>query len=346
MPGFMTHYILGIKLYQEIPENTLKESIHSHKNLFRLGLQGPDFLFVHPRAAIGKKGKNIGSRIHEEKVNDFFCNMLLRAEEERNTLKKEMAIAYISGFLCHYIFDSTMHPYIYDAAGFDPYEPNSSAVSGAHAHLETLLDTWLIQYYKGRKSFQVRKAAIVVQLSLKEAEFLGRFLSESINRTYYQGTGEKYGTTEKFVKNALILYRITCDLFHDTTGRKRRVLEGVERYTWKYPLVSSLIYPGRDPDKVEIMNLNHRVWSNPWDRSVVSTDSMFDLYKKAQDMGKKIFQAFEEYLQPFYEGKEIERKREQLLSIIGDKSYHSGLDCGIHINDWKIGEEQDGKEKQ
>ena len=31
MPGFMTHYILGIKLYQEIPENTLKESIHSHK---------------------------------------------------------------------------------------------------------------------------------------------------------------------------------------------------------------------------------------------------------------------------------------------------------------------------
>lgn len=253
--------------------------------------------------------------------------MLQQAEQEKNSLKKEMAIAYISGFICHYIFDSTMHPYIYDTAGFDPYEPNSSAVSGAHAHLETLLDTWLIQYYKGRKSFKVRKAAIVVQLSLKEAEFLVRFLSESINQTYYRGKGEKYGTTESFVKNALILYRITCDLFHDTTGRKRRILEGLENRTWKYPLVSSLIYPGRDPDKEEIMNLNHRKWSNPWDRSVISTDSMFDLYKKAQVMGRRIFEAFEEYLIPFYEGCEIEEKRKQLLCIIGNQSYHSGLDC-------------------
>ena len=327
MPGFMTHYILGIKLYQEIPENKLKESIHSHKNLFRLGLQGPDFLFVHPRAAIGKKGKHIGSRIHEEQVNEFFRMMLYQAEEEQNSLKKEMAIAYISGFVCHYIFDSTMHPYIYDTAGFDPYEPNSSAVSGAHAHLETLLDTWLIQYYKGRKSFKVRKAAIVVQLSLKEANFLIRFLSDSINRTYYRGGEEKYGTTEKFVKNALILYRITCDLFHDTTGRKRKILEGVERYTWKYPLVSSLIYPGREPDKDEIMNLSHREWFNPWDRSVVSTESLFDLYKKSNDLGRKIFAAFEEYLEPFYEGKCLDKEREKLLETIGDRSYHSGLKC-------------------
>lgn len=327
MPGFMTHYILGIKLYQEIPENTLKESIHSHKNLFRVGLQGPDFLFVHPRAAFGKKGKHIGSRLHEERVNAFFSSMLKQAEEEKNSLKKEMAVAYISGFLCHYIFDSTMHPYIYDTAGFDPYEPNSSAVRGAHAHLETLLDTWLIQYYKGRKRFKVRKAAIVVQLSMKEADFLVHFLSESINRTYYPESQEKYGTTEKFVKNALILYRITCDLFHDTTGRKRRVLEGVERHTLKYPLISSLIYPGKIPVKEEIMNLGHRQWSNPWDRSVVSAESLLDLYKKSREMGREIFCAYEDYLESFYEGKELDETRTHLLSVIGNKSYHSGLDC-------------------
>ena len=239
MPGFMTHYILGIKLYQEIPGEYFEGKYPQPQKFISCGPAGAGFFICSSAGCFWKKGKHIGSRLHEEKVNAFFHSMLRQAEEEKNSLKKEMAIAYIGGFLCHYIFDSTMHPYIYDTAGFDPYEPNSSAVRGAHAHLETLLDTWLIQYYKGRKRFKVRKAAIVVQLSMKEADFLVRFLSESINRTYYKGSREKYGTTEKFVKNALILYRITCDLFHDTTGRKRRVLEGVERHTLKYPLVSS-----------------------------------------------------------------------------------------------------------
>ena len=57
MPGFMTHYILGIKMYQDIPDTLLKESIHRHKNLFRLGLQGPDFLFAYPRDCHRKKGE-------------------------------------------------------------------------------------------------------------------------------------------------------------------------------------------------------------------------------------------------------------------------------------------------
>ena len=327
MPGFMTHYILGIKMYQDIPDTLLKESIHRHKNLFRLGLQGPDFLFAYPRTVIGKKGNHIGSRLHKEKVNLFFENMLTMACEERERENKEMAVSYISGFLCHYILDSTMHPYIYDVAGYDPYAPNSNEVNGAHTQLENLLDTWLIQYYKGKKSLKVRKAAIVVQLTLRETNFLVRFFSASVNGAYYKGSQSKYATTETFIRHALTFYRITCDLFHDTTGRKRRVMEGVERHTWKYPFVSPLIYPGKDPDIEAIMNLNHWRWSNPWDRSRVSSESFLDLYQKAQAEGTKIFASLNAYLEPFYAGEDVADRKGQLLAVIGNRSYHSGLDC-------------------
>ena len=47
MPGFTTHYLLGIKTYKDIPENKLKSIISKHQWLYLLGLQGPDMFFYN-----------------------------------------------------------------------------------------------------------------------------------------------------------------------------------------------------------------------------------------------------------------------------------------------------------
>lgn len=51
MPGFMTHYLFGVKNLQQIRQNgecrTLLESIDRNKTVFQLGLQGPDIFFYH-----------------------------------------------------------------------------------------------------------------------------------------------------------------------------------------------------------------------------------------------------------------------------------------------------------
>ena len=41
MPGFTTHYILGMKAYNDMPQNNLKFIIAKYRWLYQLGLQGP-----------------------------------------------------------------------------------------------------------------------------------------------------------------------------------------------------------------------------------------------------------------------------------------------------------------
>ena len=39
MPGFTTHYILGMKAYNDLPNNQLKYIIAKYRWLYQLGLQ-------------------------------------------------------------------------------------------------------------------------------------------------------------------------------------------------------------------------------------------------------------------------------------------------------------------
>lgn len=46
MPGFTTHYVLGMKAYNDMPQNNLKFIIAKYRWLYQLGLQGPDMFFI------------------------------------------------------------------------------------------------------------------------------------------------------------------------------------------------------------------------------------------------------------------------------------------------------------
>ena len=47
MPGFTTHYVLGMKAYNDMPQNNLKFIIAKYRWLYQLGLQGPDMFFYN-----------------------------------------------------------------------------------------------------------------------------------------------------------------------------------------------------------------------------------------------------------------------------------------------------------
>ena len=47
MPGFTTHYIFGMKAYNDMPFTPLKHTIAKYRWLYQLGLQGPDMFFYN-----------------------------------------------------------------------------------------------------------------------------------------------------------------------------------------------------------------------------------------------------------------------------------------------------------
>ena len=46
MPGFTTHYIFGMKAYNDMPNSALKHIVAKYRWLYQLGLQGPDMFFT------------------------------------------------------------------------------------------------------------------------------------------------------------------------------------------------------------------------------------------------------------------------------------------------------------
>lgn len=353
LPGFTTHYIFGLKAFFQLPDCVLKSIISNHKDLFRLGLQGPDIFFCHPKAAIGTNQRNVGSQMHELKVNEYFENCLDLIETLQDN-QQEMAIAYVAGFFCHYVFDSVMHPYIYSRVGYVPnLKKGAGQISGAHAQLETMIDNWLLQYYKGDEAKKFRKI-FTVMLPQKKIEFVAQFLSKTINETYYKDyqilqsvkredgklyqkrffykNGNPYRITEQFIINTLRFFRIETNALHDETGRKKKYIELIERHTIKYPLLSAMILSGEKPDKRHIFNLDHEVWENPWNPSIQSKESLVDLFEESKVRCESILHYFNSYLDALQSSKEYGALKMLLLISIGNNSYHSGLDCASHDN--------------
>ena len=68
------------------------------ENCFLIGLHGPDIFFY-------ERWNKIARKMHQEKANTFF-------EKAQDIIQSEAQLAYILGFICHYLLDSQMHPYI------------------------------------------------------------------------------------------------------------------------------------------------------------------------------------------------------------------------------------------
>ena len=113
--------------------------------------------------------------------------------------------------------------------------------------------------------------------------------------------------------------------FADPTGRKKVGVNAVESLFLKNPIVSQKILSDKLPDINKCFNLEHEMWKNPWNKSVYSTESFQELYKKSVASTKIIFQLFNTEIMPT---RLDETDFHKLLSNIGNYSYHSGLDVG------------------
>lgn len=105
MPTTYAHWAFGRDCIELMPKN-LQKIIHEHRDIYNLGVHGPDILFydlLHPKVT------KTGSDMHNVPVKEFFktCKDEFKVHDE----KAEM-LSYIMGFFTHFILDSTVHGYV------------------------------------------------------------------------------------------------------------------------------------------------------------------------------------------------------------------------------------------
>lgn len=107
MPTTYAHYRLGDAVIQKLPDS-IKKTVLNHRQLFDIGVHGPDIFFYHS-PIIKNDIVKLGQRMHEEAGAVFFARVPSVVHKSQN---KEAHKAFLYGFLCHFAMDVTCHGYI------------------------------------------------------------------------------------------------------------------------------------------------------------------------------------------------------------------------------------------
>ena len=220
MPGFTTHYVLGMKAYNDMPQNNLKFIIAKYRWLYQLGLQGPDMFFYNLPILRHRDHRNVGSYMHEHHVNYFFRCCFMQLSRIGSRQQREEGLAYMCGFICHYIGDSICHPYVYGRIEYDVNHPGSY-YHGLHAKLENDIDALLLQKYKRKKPSQFNQAATIC-LNGMETQFISQFLSDCINEAFYPlSYKNRYQVTAPMIHAPFWLSVLGAERCQTLTAEKR-----------------------------------------------------------------------------------------------------------------------------
>lgn len=129
MPSIYAHYRFGVQLLETLPAD-VQRTVRRFRQLYDMGLHGPDILFYHdPVLRTGTK--KLGSKFHHQTGKQFFervCRSL-------RLNPSEGAMAYLYGLLAHYALDSLSHPFI---------KRSADQGKATHTQIEVEFDRYLL----------------------------------------------------------------------------------------------------------------------------------------------------------------------------------------------------------
>lgn len=319
MPGFITHLCFGQQAVSQIDNSAVRKNIKLHASSYGLGLQGPDIFFYFVPAYFSKK--NIGSRMHSENVMLFFEALADARDSFKLQEDRDICDAYICGFMGHYTLDIWCHPYIYYRTNhFKAVEQRGGAFDfGNHVSLETDIDHVMLREFKGLRPTKFDYAA-AVRPSDHESDVIATLLSYSINSTF-----SGVSLSKPFIKNAIRNFAVLNHAMCDPTGFKKHVVRRIEQVFFGCATISAMIPSDSKMKFKDPCNKKHHHWSNPWNEESESCQSMFDLFSEATP---EFLEKIDLYSKSTVKNIEKEDKlhyRNQLLSLLSDLSYLSGL---------------------
>jgi hypothetical protein len=320
MPSLITHYLCGEKSISISDSKPVKDIIANHRQAFNLGTQGPDIFFFYGILHLPDSAEvnEIAELIHHEKISLFFHNTLDYMLHKAGSYR-ELLASYLLGFACHYALDCSTHPYINYRSGFlREGEAKTHKYSFYHHKFEKSVDFLMLEREKGVRPSDIRIHKYITVLK-EEARLIGNMYEEVLYKTY--GTGIE---SIKVSKAITYMERIYC-LLRDKNALKSIIFKNLSSHFDWARLAASYIYPNSVPAGMDYLNLNHKPWCLPWDKSVTRTKSFVDLFDVAALESKDLFEIIRRCL---YDNLDIEKAVER----IGNRSFSTGEDCTLKLD--------------
>ncbi len=110
MPSIYAHEKYGMKVCDRLSESE-QAVIRKYPNAYRIGLQGPDFLFFYRAFYINKINQKGVFYHHQD--NFLFMKRAVKVVKKYGINSPQYS--YLLGFVCHFVLDFVCHPYVAEA---------------------------------------------------------------------------------------------------------------------------------------------------------------------------------------------------------------------------------------
>lgn len=301
MPATYTHHVFTKDVYKVI-EKEIQEKIDVP--IFNLFGKSFDILFF-------SKPK-LGIYAHNHDVNAYFAN-IIKYIKKYEYYRDPQVLAYLYGSICHYVLDSTCHPYIYYKSG--KYQMNKKATKkykGLHDWFEYMIDAI---FYQERNHKMIYKSHLKKEIFPK-IQF-HKDLDKIINSVYLDTFGEQNAskTMKKGIKNYQFVFN---HIMMSRFGIKYHIYRLLDKvHITKKCTLANYCYYIKTLD-TSVLNKERNKWYYPVDKKVNYHYSFYDLYdvsiEKARVLINRIHHALDK------DDKEIKK----VLREIGNLSYSTG----------------------
>jgi hypothetical protein len=204
------------------------------------------------------------------------------------------------------------------------YKGKANDYFSRHAYLEMDIDAALLDMKLHLRPRQFYHENTIVLTKLQK-----RVIATMLHAAYHRAF-PKLHVTRTAMYLGLYSMPLTMRVLHDNTGQKKAAMRFAEKHFLGYPLFSPLILSDSLFFRTDPFNMRHARWANPWDSSLVSHETFFDLYEKAQVLYLKRLTRLSFLLDGGeLSAKEKDRLKREILADYGNNSFHSGLDVSI-----------------
>lgn len=216
MPTTYTHDLFGKMVYHRL-DSEIQEKIKKYQTTYQIGLHGPDILF-YVRPFHKNRFNQMAHRLHREEAAGFFE----RGRELYQKTGNEEILVYLLGFICHFMLDSTCHPYISE------YMKKTGA---RHDEIETEFDRALM-VRTGKDPFHYQPGS-VIRIEKNSVDAISEVME---------------GMSHKDIVRALMGTKFYTRLPICDSEKKRKVKLAVARILFMYRLADGRIIRGEPKD--------------------------------------------------------------------------------------------------
>jgi hypothetical protein len=219
MPTTYTHYKFGKDVIEALPRS-LKESIVKNRQLFDIGVHGPDILFYIFSPFKGNV-RSTGTGLHKQPSREFFEHS---KEIIKNSHDPVAARAYMYGFITHFVLDSECHKYV---------EKMIQASGVGHNEIETEFDAYILRQEK-RNPFNVNRTKHL-HPSFENSKVIAPFFNNSTMENQSLGSDKSNDNnsikeiTPLDIKRTIMSQILLHKILTAKTSRKLKILNAITR---------------------------------------------------------------------------------------------------------------------